>query len=98
MPPARIAPQTLLEALDPDLGGLASGTAAEIWENLRDRGIDSDPAAVRRTLEALAHSRQVERVEREEGPPVYTRPGVLLRAMGILKPSTRQPNARATHL
>jgi len=87
MPAASLASKTVLEALDPDLGGLASGTAAEISENLADRGIDSEPSAVLHTLEALARARKVERVEREEGPPVYTRPEVLLRALGILKPS-----------
>jgi Fe2+ or Zn2+ uptake regulation protein len=92
---APVRPRTVLEALDPDLGGLASGTAEEISENLADRGIDSEPSAVLRTLEVLAQSRKVERVEREEGPPVYTRPEVLLRALGILKPSTDRSGKRA---
>ena len=88
--------RTVLQALDPELGGLASGTAEEICENLTDRGIRTDTLAVERALETMTISRQVERVEREEGPPVYTRPEVLLRAMGILKPPSARPGTRRT--
>ncbi len=81
----------VLEALDPDQGGLASGTPEDVWQNLSDRGIALDLPSVRRTLETLVASRRVERVEREGEEPVYTRPEVLLRAMGVLKPSARRP-------
>src|SRR4029077_17772639 len=37
---ARIAPNLVLGALGPELGGLASGTADEVCENMADRGIE----------------------------------------------------------
>jgi hypothetical protein len=97
MPTPRIPPHTVLEALDPDLGGVASGTSEEIWENLSDRGIEAEPRSVQHALDGLVIARKVERVEREEGPPVYTRPEVLLRAMGILKPSGGSRADAASH-
>ena len=90
----RLPQGAVLEALDPDLGGLTSGTAEEIWENLTDRGSTADLREVEVAIEALARSRKVERVEQEDGPAVYTRPEVLLRALGILKPSSARGRTR----
>ena len=66
-------------------------------------GEDYDLSSVRGVLEDLVLARSVERVEMEEPEPMYTRPDVLLRAIGVVevvksgKASGSSPRGPAAH-
>ena len=76
--------RAILDLLDPSIGGAYSGDAEYLRARLEERGLLLAPEAVGRLLGHLVARGLVEPVNTEDGTIVYTRPGVLLGAPGVV--------------
>lgn len=80
----------ILLVLDPSAGGAYALDAREIVERVRARVPGADAAGVHLCLKGMVRDGRIEAVKREDGPIVYTRPDVLLRAPGVARTVNRR--------